>query len=56
MSALVEEQPGFLEKKTFAAVDGERVTLAEFDARAHRRCLRRASLRSRLTQSKYSQR
>jgi heme-degrading monooxygenase HmoA len=33
MDALVEEMPGFVERKTFVAEDGERVTLVTFASR-----------------------
>jgi heme-degrading monooxygenase HmoA len=32
MDALARQQPGFLSAKTFAALDGERVTLVEFES------------------------
>lgn len=32
IAALAQQQPGFLAMKTFTAVDGERVTIAEFES------------------------
>ncbi len=32
METLASEQPGFISIKTFAAADGERVTIAEFES------------------------
>ena len=37
MSALAATMPGHISHKTFAAADGERVTIVEFDTEAHMR-------------------
>lgn len=40
MDELVTTMPGFLERKTYAADDGERVTVVAFDSAEHQRAWR----------------
>ena len=40
MFALAASRPGFVSAKTYEAVDGERVTIAEFETDAHARAWR----------------